>query len=349
MDETTYRAERGRLLDILDDLQARVGDELTPDEAWTLVRTTSELSTLTEQWTADRAGRRADLAEAVRAGTIRTEPGAGRDDDPQRSGPRGAAMRCLAGLVSADAMPARSAATVEKLMSSGSMRSQSWVAQYVEASGSPHYLRAFSKLAADPQRGHLVWTPEEADAYRRVAQLTAEERAGMTTTDSASGFLTVPLQLDPTIMLSSAGSTNPLRQIGRVVTIAGTDTWQGVSSAGTTAEWLAEATEAVDATPTLAGPSITAFKAACFVPYSFELAYDAMNFESQLGKLLMDGYQQLTNTAYTTGTAPRSPSASSPRSSPQAPLWSSTPAPRRPSKTPVRSHQRLQILNLDCK
>jgi HK97 family phage major capsid protein len=119
------------------------------------------------------------------------------------------------------------------------------------------------------------------------------------------GFL-VPLSLDPSIMITSAGSRNPLRDISRNVTIV-TDNWNGVTSASVTAEWLNEGSEAADASPTLAQPTIPVYKADAFVPFSFEIGQDVVNFVDELGKLLNDGYQQLTNTAYTTGSGVNQP------------------------------------------
>jgi HK97 family phage major capsid protein len=69
-----------------------------------------------------------------------------------------------------------------------------------------------------------------------------------------------PLVIDPTVLISSAGSINPIRAISRVVqTIS--DTWNGVTSAGVVAEWLAEGAEAADASRTLAQPSIPVYNA----------------------------------------------------------------------------------------
>lgn len=86
-----------------------------------------------------------------------------------------------------------------------------------------------------------------------MAAVQTEQRA-MSTSDSAGGYM-IPLTLDPAVQLTSSGSINPLRQISRVVQIA-TDSWNGVTSAGVTAEWTAEAAEMADASPTLGSPSI---------------------------------------------------------------------------------------------
>ncbi|WP_349319152.1 phage major capsid protein [Mycolicibacterium canariasense] len=225
------------------------------------------------------------------------------DRQPQNA-QRDAAMRTLDGIVKDDRLAARGAELIEGLMDSGPVLSQTWTQRWAAATGSVHYERAFAKKLADPDNGQLTWTPEEADAWRAVSAVQAEQRA-MSLTDSAGGFL-VPLTLDPAVLLTSNGSINPLRQIARVVQTA-TDSWSGVTSAGVTAEWTAEAAEMADASPTLANPSIPVFKGDAFVPFSFEVQGDAVNFLGELSKLLVDGAEQLNATAYTTGSGSGQP------------------------------------------
>jgi HK97 family phage major capsid protein len=86
-----------------------------------------------------------------------------------------------------------------------------------------------------------------------------------------------------------------------------TDAWHGLSSQGVVAEWLDEASEAADASPTLASPVVPVYKASAFVPWSYEIGQDAVNFTEELGKLLTDGYDQLTATAFTTGSGASQP------------------------------------------
>jgi len=110
----------------------------------------------------------------------------------------------------------------------------------------------------------------------------------------------VPLTLDPAVLLSNDGSTSSLRQIARVETIA-TDAWHGVSSAGVTAEWRDEFQESSDATPSLDDPEVPVHRGSAFVPYSFEVEQDAVNFIMELQRLLVDAAVQLSDTAYTVG------------------------------------------------
>lgn len=214
------------------------------------------------------------------------------------------AMRTLERAVTDNRLGARGAELVEGLMKTGPTTSQTWTQRYAVAAGNPAYERAFMKKLADPENGQLLWTAEESEAWRAAAAVQAEQRA-MSLTDSAGGYL-APLVVDPAVQISSAGSINPLRQISRVVqTIS--DSWNGITSAGVTAEWIAEAAEVADASPSLASPSIPVHKADAFVPFSFEIEGDATNFMQELGKLLMDAAEQLTATAYTTGSGSGQP------------------------------------------
>lgn len=265
-----------------------------------------------------RATARRDIVQRLAAGELRTEGGStgmpnangerhtaqSDQDRPPAAQQRDNAMKVLDRAVEADRLAARGAELVESLMRSGPAPAQTWTQRYAAAAGSEHYERAFAKLLADPVRGHMTWTEEEGAAYRAVDAVLTEQRA-MSSTDTAGGYM-IPLTLDPAIMLTSAGSVNPLRQIARVVQTV-TDSWKGVTSAGVTAEWTNEAEEVADASPTLGSPSIPVYKADAFVPFSFEVGGDAVNFMSELGKLLQDGADQLTATAYTTGSGTGQP------------------------------------------
>lgn len=202
-------------------------------------------------------------------------------------------------------LPAAGAETVERLLTTGHDVERSWVSRWVVDTGSDDYRSAFAKLVMfGEQRAGLEFTAAEREAYDRVARLKSEQRA-MSLTDSAGGFL-VPFELDPTIILTSAGSTNPLMEISRVVTTY-TDAWHGVSSAGVVASWDAEASEVSDDSPPLAEPTIPAYKLQSFIPFSVELEGDAVALASEIGKLLSDGALQLLNTSLTTGSGTGEP------------------------------------------
>lgn len=122
-------------------------------------------------------------------------------------------------------------------------------------------------------------------------------RTAMSLTDANGGYL-VPFTLDPTIILTNAGIAGPIRSISTIKTIA-TDTWNGVTSAGVSAEWTAEGVEAADASPTLAQPTITPKKADAWVFGSYEVLADS-GFAAELGRLLADAKVRLEEAAFAT-------------------------------------------------
>lgn len=254
-----------------------------------------------------RSQRLDDLLEGALSGRYSLMPGARTaaedDHDPYRSGSRvvDAARRILDAAVRSEQLPDHSAETVEKLIRESTPAEHDLTARWVTTTGAPAYMRAFTKIAADPTRGHLLWTEEERAAFQAASEL----RAAMSLTDANGGYL-VPFTLDPTIRLTSAGSINPLRQISRVERI-NTDVWHGVTSAGVTAEWKAEGSQAADASPTVGQPSIPVHFCDAFVPFSFEVGMDGYHFAEQITRLLLDGLDQLQATAFTTGSGTGQP------------------------------------------
>jgi len=214
------------------------------------------------------------------------------------------AARTIDAAFRSGSLPDHAAEKVTRLIDQGMPQERSLAARWAATTGDPAYASAFLKLMADPVRGHLMWDARELEAYQRVAQVQSEFRA-MSLTDNAGGYM-VPFQLDPSIILTSSGSINPLRQISRVVQTV-SDSWNGVSSAGVTAEWKAEAAEAADASPTLAQPTVPVHFGDAYVPYSYEVGMDGMGFFEELQKLLLDAADQLQATAYTTGTGSGQP------------------------------------------
>ncbi len=164
----------------------------------------------------------------------------------------------------------------------------------------PDYLRAFVELARSGGQA-AVLSEREVQAVRRVR---SEARA-MSLTDTSGGFL-VPFQLDPTVIISSTGSTSPIRNIARKVVATG-DTWNGVSSAAVSWSWDAEATEVSDDSTTFSQPSIPIYKAAGFVPISIEALQDEQNVAGEVGRLLAFGKDTLESAAFATGSGSGQP------------------------------------------
>ncbi|MEV6847623.1 phage major capsid protein [Actinoplanes sp. NPDC051411] len=241
------------------------------------------------------------VAKAARRGghEFGSEPGAG---DRPAGGLKDAARRTLDVLVKTKALSDRGATLAETVLNDP--KQQGLSARWVVAAGNPDYESAVMKMFADPQRGHMMWSPKEQAAYQQAETLHRELKA-MSTTDSAGGYM-IPLTLDPAIMLTSDGSTNPLRQLARVVHTL-TNGWQGVTSAGATAEWKAEAAEASDGSPVLDEAPIPVHAGDVDVPYSYEVEMDAVNFRSELASVMQDAANQLQAAAYTTGSGSGQP------------------------------------------
>lgn len=150
--------------------------------------------------------------------------------------------------------------------------------------GSPIYNRAFGKMMQKLS----------------VNGLTGEEsRALSLGTDAAGGFA-VPFQLDPTVILTSNGTINPLRQLARVVQIVGKK-WEGVTSAGVTVTRGAEGDEAPDSTPTFAQPTVDTQRVQGFVPFTVELEASWNAMRGEITMLLQDAKDTEEATSFITG------------------------------------------------
>lgn len=160
------------------------------------------------------------------------------------------------------------------------------------------YRSAWMKLVTQPQP---ILTPEESRAVQRYNEVRAMSEG----TNSAGGF-GIPVLIDPSIILTAQGSLNPFRRIARVISIT-TNIWKGVSSAGVSWSYDAEAAAVSDDSPTLAQPAVTAYAARGFIPFSYELAMDYPGFASEMSVLLQEGYDELQAQAFATGTGSAQP------------------------------------------
>lgn len=168
------------------------------------------------------------------------------------------------------------------------------MAEMVLATTSPEYSAAFTKVVRS--KGQLA-------ALSSVEQ-QALSRA-MSLTDADGGYL-VPFQLDPSVILTANGSFNQVRQISRVVQATG-DIWHGISSAGVTGSWDAEAAEVSDDSPTLAQPSVPVHKGAVFVAQSFEVSQDASGLANEIASMIAFEKDRMESVAFVTGSGSGQP------------------------------------------
>ncbi len=145
-------------------------------------------------------------------------------------------------------------------------------------------------------------TTQAAPAFTADEVKALNEFRAMSLTDADGGF-GVPVLIDPTIILSSGAADAPILSLARVVTIT-TDEWKGVSSAGVTWSYDAEANQVSDDSPTLAQPTVTTYKAAGFIPYSLEIGMDYPGFAEEMRRLLDAGYVDLVAKQSMTGSTP---------------------------------------------
>ena len=152
----------------------------------------------------------------------------------------------------------------------------------------------------------LTGTPEYREAFTAYMEDPGgyASRAALSLTPANGGYL-VPFTLDPTIILTNNGSANPYRQYATIKTTA-TNDWNGVTSAGVSAEWTAEGVEAADATPTVGQLKITPQKADAYLFGSYEVLSDS-DFSQQLPELLADAKDRIEETAFAVGTGTGQP------------------------------------------
>jgi HK97 family phage major capsid protein len=173
------------------------------------------------------------------------------------------------------------------------------IAAFMVATSNPHYRSAFQKASSGIQP---IFSPEEARAVRDVNQL---KRAMSVGTPGAGGYA-VPVIIDPTIILTAMGSDNPVLELARVETIT-VDKWKGLSSAGVTWKFGAEASAATDNSPTIAQPEVDTHRADGFIPFSIEIGMDWPGFAERMAELLGSGYSELLAEKLVTGTGADTP------------------------------------------
>lgn len=137
---------------------------------------------------------------------------------------------------------------------------------------------------------------------------TAEERVAMTVGSNTNGGFLVPTHLDPTIVLTNTGSVNPVRMISRVVDLPVGNTWNGVTSAGVTASWDAEAVEVSDDTPgDYARVSVPVYLGRAFLRASYESFEDIAGLSSDVLMLFADARDRLEGAAHCVGSGSTAP------------------------------------------
>lgn len=179
-----------------------------------------------------------------------------------------------------------------------SLRRETDIARRILVTENDDYRSAFVKLMT---RAQPILTQEESQAV----QAWEEYRAMSEGTSSAGGY-GVPVFIDPSIILTAQETDNPFLTLARQVPVT-TNAWKGVSSAGVSWSFDAEAAEVSDDSPTLAQPTVDIFTARGFIPYSIEVEGDYPGFADEMSGLLGAGYDELLLDKFTRGSGSGEP------------------------------------------
>ncbi len=168
------------------------------------------------------------------------------------------------------------------------------VARHIVVTSSPEYNRNWMRAL---RSGHK-YGENDPDAVRYLLRVQS-------LTDAEGGF-GVPQQLDPALILTSDGSSNPFRQLGRSVIATG-DVWTGLSAPHAAWSNDAEAAEVSDDAVTFAQPTVVVHKAQVFIPFSIEINMDYPGFQEDLRSVVAGGKDDLDATNMATGTGTDQP------------------------------------------
>ena len=180
------------------------------------------------------------------------------------------------------------------------VRTSTDIARRVIVTENEHYREAWHKLVTNPHAAYTL-SDDERDAIRAW-----EEYRAMSEGTNAAGGFGIPVFIDPSIILTAQGSGNPFLSLAKQVDV-NTNKWKGVSSAGVSWSFDAEASAVSDDSPTIAQPSVDVFTARGFIPYSIEVGEDYPGFASEMAALLSSGYDELLVDKFTRGSGSGEP------------------------------------------
>jgi len=197
------------------------------------------------------------------------------------------------------------------VMMKRSKQEQADAAELWLALSNPAYSEAFRAAIRYPGEfmggggtGFETLTDDQRQAWRDV-RTNELCRTAFAETSGAVGAFAIPLDLHPDIILTNAGSANPFRKLARSV-VSTTNVADFVTSAGSTANWVAEGTGVTDTTPTLAQLAITHYRESVWIYGSFEVLQDSA-LGTQVPALIADAKDRLEVVAFTTGTGSAQP------------------------------------------
>jgi HK97 family phage major capsid protein len=160
------------------------------------------------------------------------------------------------------------------------------LARRILATGSPAYLRAFTK--------YLQGRGLNPDEQRAVAPWTVQ-------TDATGGY-SVPFYFDPTILHTGAWTNvNAYRQACTIKTIVGTDTYNAPTAGAFTVARAAEAAAAEEGLPAVGQISAIVAKVHGMGRMSMELLQDRPDVVSEIASLIAEAKDTEESSSFTVG------------------------------------------------
>jgi HK97 family phage major capsid protein len=153
------------------------------------------------------------------------------------------------------------------------------------------------RIIATSSRGY---SKEFGNFMKSGGKIVGPEMERALTIVTTGGGYAVPVELDTTLILASAGVTNPFRQISRVRTTTG-NVVNFINTTGVVAAYANEATNASDNAPSLNQPVVNVEKAQAFIPGSIEAFQDWANIQSDMAMAFADAKNTLENTKFALG------------------------------------------------
>jgi HK97 family phage major capsid protein len=180
-------------------------------------------------------------------------------------------------------------------------------ARYIAAVSDPAYFDAFGAIMADQKAAAIELGPEERAAVREARNASAGLRLALG--EDPGGLSTgwpLPMQIDPTLIITGDGSRNPLRRLATVRTIVG-KTLTVVTAAQVSAGYGAEGTDVTEVTPSPTPVKLTAERGTAFVRLTFELVEDLVGATGEVMRLFSDARDNLEAQKFCIGTGSDEP------------------------------------------
>ncbi|MGD0247808.1 MAG: phage major capsid protein [Candidatus Limnocylindrales bacterium] len=180
-------------------------------------------------------------------------------------------------------------------------------ARYLAAVADPAYAEAFAAIMADSRAASIELGPDERAATREARAAATGLRLALG--EDPGGLSTgwpLPLQVDPTLIMTGDGSSNPLRRLATVRTIA-SKTLTIVTAAQVAAGYGAEGTDVAEITPAPTPVKLQAERGGAFVRLTFEQLGDFAGSTGEIARLFGDARDNLEAQKFIIGTGSDEP------------------------------------------